>query len=247
MLPPVSRGGKNLKILMLKSRLPISNRLLAAVPRVEYQKMADHLDPVTVSFGEVLYEPGEPIRHVYFPQNALVALLTLVDSDSALAVSLVAREGMVGIASALGLGTSPVRAVVQVTGTALRMTAAHFRATLKDNLPLQQEVHLYTHALMVQIAQTAACNRFHLIEARLARWLLMTRDRVNADHFYLTHEFLGDMLGVRRVGVTHAAMSLKQQNLIDYSRGNIDLIDIAGLKAASCSCYPVWGGGNRVV
>jgi len=222
---------------MLMSRMPIANRLLAALPRAEYQRVLQDLEPITLTFGEALYEPGDPIRQVYFPNDALVSLLTLVDRRLALEVGLVGREGMIGVAYALGIDVSPVRAIVQGSGTAMRMKAGLFRKEFRRNRSLQREVHLYTHALMSQVAQTAACNRFHVVETRLARWLLMTRDRVCSNRFHLTHEFLGHMLGVRRVGVTKAAHALKQRKLIDYSRGDIAILDGRGLEAASCSCY----------
>ena len=216
---------------------PIANKMLAAVARAEYQRILPNLEPVTLAFGEVLYETGDAIRHVYFPNDSLVSLLTLVDGHFALEVGMVGREGMVGIALSLGIDVTPIRAMVQGAGTAMRMKAAPFRKELRNGLSLQREVDYYTHVFMAQIAQTAACNRFHLVEARLARWLLMTRDRVCSNHFRLTQEFLGHMLGVRRVGVTNAAHALKQRSLIDYSRGNIAILDVPGLEAASCSCY----------
>jgi CRP-like cAMP-binding protein len=216
---------------------PIANRLLAALPRVEYLRIVAHLEPVTLAFGEVLYEPGDSIRHVYFPDDSLVSLLTVVDRRLALEVGMVGCEGMVGLGVALGARVSPLRAMVQGAGTAMRMKAAPFLGELREGRALEKEVLLYTHALMAQVAQTAACNRFHVVEARLARWLMMTRDRVGSDQFRLTHEFLGHMLGVRRVGVTTAAQALKRRKLIAYSRGNIDIINGRGLKAASCSCY----------
>jgi CRP-like cAMP-binding protein len=217
--------------------MPIANKLLAALPRDEYGRLLANLERVTLSFGEMLYEPGDTIRHVYFPNDSLISLLTLVDRHLALEVGLVGREGMAGITFAPGIGVAPLRAMVQGTGTAMRMTVASLRREFPHCPALQREVQLYTHSLMAQIAQTAACNRFHVVEARLARWLLMTRDRLCSDHFRLTHEFLGHMLGVRRVGVTNAAHALKQRNLIDYSRGNITIVNGRGLEAASCSCY----------
>lgn len=192
-------------------RVPIANRLLAALSNAEYRRLLPNLEAVALTFGEVLYEPGDPIRHVYFPDDSLVSLLTLVDNHFAIEVGMVGYEGMVGIALALGVGISPVRALVQGSGTAMRLKAAPFRKEFRQSPSLQREVLLYSHALTAQIAQTAACNRFHVIEARLARWLLMTRDRVRSDQFCLTHDFLGDMLGVRRVGVTKAAQVLKQR------------------------------------
>jgi len=149
----------------------------------------------------------------------------------------VGREGMVGVAYAMGIGATPFRALVQGAGTAMRMSAPAFRKELNSSVALQREVHLYAHALMSQVATTAACNRFHVVQERLARWLLMTRDRMRSDHFRLTHEFLANMLGVRRVGVTKAAHALRQRKLIAYSRGNIDIVDGHGLEAAACSCY----------
>jgi CRP-like cAMP-binding protein len=215
----------------------ISNQILAALPRAEYQRLLPNLEAVTLTFGEVLYQPGEPIRHVYFPSDALVSLLILVDRHLALEVGLVGREGMVGVALTLGIVSTPVRVLVQGTGSAWRMKAATFRREFRESPALQRAVNQYTHELMVQVAKTAACNRFHVVEERLARWLLMTRDRVRSDRFRLTHEFLANMLGVRRVGVTKAAHALKERSLISYSRGNISIIDGLGLEAASCSCY----------
>ena len=216
---------------------PIANNLLAALPRAEYRRVLALLEPVTLTFGEILYEQGEAIKVVYFPNDSLVSLLTLVDSHLALEVGLVGREGMVGVAYAMGIATSPFRVLVQGTGTAMRMDASEFRKALDASVALQREVHLYAHALMAQVAKTAACNRFHVVQERLARWLLMTRDRMRSDNFHLTHEFLANMLGVRRVGVTKAAHALRQRKLIAYSRGNIEIVNGRGLEAAACSCY----------
>ncbi len=217
----------------------IPNSLLAALPRESYLRLRRGLSPVTLAFGEVLYEPGKPIREVYFPGVSLISLLTPVDGHLALEVGLVGREGMVGIPLALGIDVSSVRALVQGAGSALKMNAARFRTELRGSPPLQRELHRYVHALMAQISQTAACNRFHVVEARLARWLLMTRDRVRSGEFRMTHEFLSHMLGVRRVGVTEAASALQRRNLIEYSRGNIRILDDRGLEAACCSCYGI--------
>ena len=221
------------------NRVTVANSLLAALPRSKYLRLLVGLEPVTLTFGEVLYEPGEPIRHIYFPNDSLVSLLTLADGHLPLEVGLVGREGMVGIPLALGIDVSSVRALVQGAGTAMRITTARFRKEFRQSLPLQRELHRYTHELMVQVTQTAACNRFHVVEARLARWLLMTRDRVQSDQFRLTQEFLAHMQGVRRVGVTQAAGALQQRKLITYSRGNIRILDRKGLEAASCRCYQI--------
>jgi CRP-like cAMP-binding protein len=225
--------------MLAPTRVPVANNLLAALPRKNYLHVLAGLEPVTLTFGEVLYEPGQSIRHIYFPNDSVVSLLTLVDGHLALEVGLVGREGMVGIPLGLGIGVSSVRALVQGSGTAMRMKSERFRKAFEQNPPLQREVHRYTHELMTQVTQTAACNRFHVVEARLARWLLMTRDRVRLDQFRLTQEFLAHMLGVRRVGVTKAAGALQQRKLISYSRGNIRILDQSGLEAASCRCYRI--------
>jgi CRP-like cAMP-binding protein len=217
----------------------IENSLLAAVPRKAYQRLLAALEPVELTFGEVLYEPGNTIRHVYFPGSSLVSLLTLADGHLALEVGLIGREGMVGIPLVLGHRVSPVRALVQGSGAAMRMAAAVFRREFRYSPQLQRELYRYTYTLMAQISQTAACNRFHVVEQRLARWLLMTHDRVKADRFRMTHEFLGHMLGVRRVGVTKAAQALQVRGLIRYSRGDIIVLDRKGLEAAACQCYEV--------
>ena len=161
------------------------------MPRTDYQRLLPKLETVRLAFGEVLYEPTDEIRHVYFPGDCLVSLLTVIDRRLALEVGLVGREGMVGTAFALGSGASPVRALVQAAGTAVRMEAAAFRKELRLSSTLQRELHLHNDALLAQFAQTAACNRFHVVAARLARRLLMARDRLGSDQFRLTHEFLG--------------------------------------------------------
>src|SRR6266581_4872771 len=223
--------------MRVASRAPVANSMLAALPRKQYQRMLTGLESVALTFGEVLHEPGERIRHVYFPNDSLVSLLTVVEGHLALEVGMVGSEGMVGVPVYLGTDVSPVRALVQGAGAAMRMKSARFSEEIRRSPQLQQEVGRYTRALMAQITQTAACNRFHVVEARLARWLLMTRDRVRSDDFRLTHAFLGHMLGVRRVGVTMAARALQKRKLIAYTRGNIRILDRRGLERAACSCY----------
>ncbi len=224
---------------MTTNRAPIANSLLAALPHKDYQQLRPGLEPVTLTFADIIYEPEAPIRHVYFPSDSLISLLTVVEGHLALEVGLIGREGILGVSLALGISVSPVRALVQGTGSALRMKASQFLRELRRSPAMQREIFLYTHTLMAQITQTAACNRFHVVEARLARWLLMTRDRVQSDEFRLTQEFLAHMLGVRRVGVTKAASALQRQGLIRYSRGNIRILDRKRLEAASCSCYGI--------
>lgn len=220
-------------------RVPDSNSLLAALPPKEYQRFLAYLEATELTFGEELYRSGEAIRHVYFPINSLVSLLTLVEGHQALEVGMVGHEGMLGIPLALGVSDSPVRAVVQGSGSALRMSAANFRKQYRTSSLMQKEVCRYIYDLMVQLTQTAACNRFHHVEARLARWLLMTRDRVRSNRFHLTQDLLANMLGVRRVGVTKAAVTLRQRHLISYNRGEISILDGIGLEAAACQCYQI--------
>ncbi len=219
--------------------MPINNRILASLSQSTSQHLLPKLESVTLKFRQVLYEPGNAIRHVYFPTDSLISLLTTVDRRRSLEVGMVGNEGMAGMPFILGVGISGVRALVQGQGSALRMAAAPFRIEFARNRQLQEALYRYTYALMAQISQTAACNRFHDTEQRLARWLLMTRDRVGSDDFSLTHVFLAHMLGLRRVGVTEAASALRQRNLIDYQRGKIRILDVKRLKAASCSCYRI--------
>jgi CRP-like cAMP-binding protein len=219
-------------------RSALSNKILASIPGGDCQRLSRQLEPVSLRFGQVLYEPGRAIRYVYFPVNCLVSLLTSVDRHRTLEVGMVGNEGMAGMPFILGVGISGVRALVQGAGQALRMASTPFRAEFERTAALQQALYRYAYALMAQISQTAACNRFHDAGERLARWLLMTRDRVGADDFALTQAFLAHMLGLRRVGVTEAASELKRHNLIAYTRGQLSILDVPGLKRASCSCYP---------
>jgi CRP-like cAMP-binding protein len=213
------------------------NRLLAALPRKEKDRILEDAGIIELRFAEILCERGDRVDHVYFPIDGFISMVTPLDDDVALEVGLVGNEGMVGIALVLGVEVSPLRALVQGAGRALRMDAGAFRNALDQCPGLQQGLHRYAYVLMSQLAQTAACTRFHLVEARLARWLLMTQDRAHADVFHITHQFLGYMLGVRRVGITKAATSLQKRELIHYSRGDITVLDRAGLKQASCQCY----------
>lgn len=215
----------------------VANRVLASLPTKDRRRLQAQLEPVTLKFRQVLYEPGLTIRHVYFPIDCLISLLTSVDKRRTLEVGMVGNEGMAGMPFILGVGKSGVRALVQGAGTALRMRAGPFLEEFNRNAPLQQALYRYTFALMTQISQTAACNRFHDADARLARWLLMTRDRVGSDEFFLTHEFLAHMLGLRREGVTQAASALKRRGVIRYSRGKIKILNDKKLHAAACTCY----------
>ena len=215
-----------------------TNALLAQVAPRDRVRLGRLLKPVSLTFGEILHD-AKPIRHVYFPVDCLVSLFAPLRDHLAVEVGVVGSEGMIGVPLALGVRTSAVHAVVQGSGRALRMEASSFQRELQRNGALQAGIYRYIHLLMCQVTQTAACNAFHSIEARCARWLLMTRDRMQSDEVELTHEYLARMLGVRRVGVTVAAGNLQRQGMIAYSRGHIAILDPARLEKAACECYAV--------
>ena len=199
--------------------------------------MLSGCERVDLTMGEILYTPGQPLTHVFFPITATVSCIMPVDEGDHVEVGLVGDEGMFGVSLALGVNTSPVRAVVQGAGVALRMDAERFCLEVAGAPALRHEIHRYVHVYLTQLSQSAGCTRFHVVESRLARWLLMTQDRAHADTFHITQEFLAFMLGVRRVGVTKAASALQHRGLIRYRRGDITVLDRRGLQSAACTCY----------
>ena len=218
---------------------PITNRLLAALPKKDYQSLQRHLEEIPLVFEEILYRPEVLISDVYFPNHGVISLLAGLNERATLEVGLVGKEGVLGLAVFMGVNASQNRAVVQGAGSAMKMKAAAFRRECNNGGALPRVLQRYTHSLLTQITQTAVCNQFHSIEARLARWLLMTHDRIEADEFQLTQEFLSNMLAVRRECVNKAAGKLQKRNLIRYSRGHLRVLDRAGLERTSCGCYEI--------
>jgi CRP-like cAMP-binding protein len=215
----------------------IANHLLAALPGEDYRRLRFVLEEVALKAGEVLHEPGLPVEHVYFPIDCVAVLLTTLEGDRALGACLVGYEGMIGIAVALGAENSFTRTVVQTGGVALRMKAARFSEALVKHPALRKGLDRYANAKLDEARRSVACNCYHSIEGRLARWLLMVGDRARAETLYATQLFLAQLLGVRRTTLNIAAGALQQSGLIDYSRGNVRIVNRPGLAAAACSCY----------
>lgn len=214
-----------------------TNRLLSVLSGTDHKHFVASCEPFELRLGDVLVEAGARTRYVYFPTGGFISLISALDADVRLEVGLVGDEGMLGTELILGIAIAPLQALVQGSGTTLRMSATAFRRALEDNPALRLRLNRYVYVLMKQFAQTAICIRYHYVEARLARWLLMTRDRAHADRFHVTQEFMAYMLGVRRVGVSKAASLLETLGVIQYSRGEIHIVDGAGLENASCKCY----------
>lgn len=217
----------------------IANRLLATLPKKEYTHLLPLLEQTPLTLGDILYEPGDTIRHVYFPNDSIISLLAAVENRSTLEVGMVGNEGITGISVFMGVNTSRYQALVQGEGTAMRMKSAALSKESAHMGALHRLLLRYSHSLMTQISQSAACNRFHTVDARLACWLLMTRDRNGKNEFRVTQEFMSNMLGVRREGVTKAAGVLQSQKLLNYRRGHVTILNGAGLEAAACKCYRI--------
>ena len=214
-----------------------TNRLLDLLSKKDSAHMLERCEMVELTFPDVLAEPGDTLRHVYFPTASFISLVSAVGAKDNLEVALAGNEGAYGVPLALGVTTSPVHALVQGSGPAWRMGAAAFRKELERSTGLRACINRYIYVLMSQLIQTAGCNRFHVVEQRVARWLLMTADRAHEPTFRITHEFLAYMLGVRRVGITEAASALQRRGLIGYTRGVVTIVDRPGLERAACSCY----------
>ncbi len=217
----------------------VTNHLISCLSREERNRFLQHCESKELVFGDILCEPDQPIQHVYFPLAGFISLVISMEGHQPLEVGLIGNEGMLGATLALEVADAPLKAVVQGSGSALRMTAAQFQHELRNSPSMLSTLNRYLYVLVMQLSQTAACTHFHEIEPRLARWLLMTHDRAHADHFHLTQEYLADMLGVRRSSITIAAGKLQQQKLISYIRGDINILDRKALEAASCMCYKV--------
>jgi CRP-like cAMP-binding protein len=216
------------------------NWLLTGLPKEEYARLLPNLEAVTLNVGQVLNQPHEPIQYLYFPDNGcVVSLATAMEDGSTVEVGAVGSEGMLGLSVFWGVQTSPYGAIVQIPGSALRLNADVLKRMLSELGSLHSILLRYTHAVVVQIAQTAACNCRHSVEERFARWLLVCHDRARSDDFPLTHEFIAEMLGVRRASITESAVGFQKKGWIRYKRGHITILDRFGLEKAACECYRV--------
>ena len=217
---------------------PRANHLLASLPAIEWQRWSPQLEWIDLPLGAVLYESGTTLSHVYFPTTAIVSLLYVMENGSSAEIAVVGNEGVVGISLFMGGESTPSRAVVQSAGEGYRLKSA----AIKDEFKRAPVLHLllrYTQALITQMAQTAVCNRHHSLDQQLCRWLLLSLDRLDSSELVMTQELIANMLGVRREGVTEAALKLQKQGLIRYARGRISVLDRPGIEKSSCECYAV--------
>ena len=215
------------------------NRLLRALPPDVSEKLGLQLEVLDMEVRHCVFEADRPSQYVYFPLSGVISIHTKMSEDVAVEIATIGREGMVGLEVFLGGGQTPAAAFCQVPGRAARIGADAFRAVVRDNAPLTALLLRYTQAMLIQVAQSSACNRVHSLEERCARWLLMTHDRVPGDRFALTQEFLAELLGVRRPSVSIAASILQRAGFVRYSRGRIEIVDRAGLESVACECYGV--------
>ena len=224
---------------MNASEHPRQNLLLNALPGEVWERIEPHMERAEMPLGEVLYESGAPLKHVYFPTTSIVSLLYVMEDGHSAEIGIVGNEGMVGLALFMGGETTPSRAVVQSGGIAYRMPGRYLKKEFSEAGPLQRLLLRYTQALITQMAQTAVCNRHHHIEQQLSRWLLMSLDRLPTNELVMTQELIANMLGVRREGVTESAGKLQKQGLITYNRGRITVLDRPALEEHACECYAV--------
>jgi CRP-like cAMP-binding protein len=218
---------------------PKHNKLLAALPEADWQRWLPNLEPVYMPLGEVLYEPGATLSHVYFPTSAIVSLLYVMENGASAEIAVAGNEGIVGISLFMGGESTPSRAVVQSAGQAFRMKAQTLKDEFGQHGPVLHLLLRYTQALITQMAQTAVCNRHHSLDQQLCRWLLLSLDRLQGDQLVMTQELIANMLGVRREGVTEAALKLQKAGFITYARGRIRVLDRLGLEKCTCECYAV--------
>jgi len=218
---------------------PLQNHLLAALPTAEFDRLSSHLELVPMPLGEVLYESGGVLTHVYFPTTSIVSLLYVLENGASAEIAVVGNEGILGISLFMGGETTPSRAVVQSAGYGYRLAAQLLKREFNRAGPVLRLLLRYTQALITQMTQTAVCNRHHSVEQQLCRWLLLSLDRLSADSLTMTQELIANMLGVRREGVTQAAGHLQRDGLIRYSRGRIEVLDRPRLEKTVCECYAV--------
>jgi CRP-like cAMP-binding protein len=224
---------------MVLSPDPRQNQLLAALPESAWQRWRPHLEPVTLTLGQVLYESGDTLGHVYFPTTAIVSLLYVMENGASAEIAVVGREGMVGVSLFMGGESTTNRAVVQSAGQGFRLHAQAMKDEFNRAGPVLHLLLRYTQALITQMAQTAVCNRHHSLDQQLCRWLLLSMDRLRGNELVMTQELIANMLGVRREGVTEGALKLQKAGLIRYARGRITVLDRPGLERATCECYAV--------
>ncbi|MDZ7767923.1 MAG: Crp/Fnr family transcriptional regulator [Woeseiaceae bacterium] len=220
-----------------QKRLQVDNRLIERLTQKERKALLSDCETVELSFGQILCEPRKPLGFAYFPLTGFISLVTTLGDHQPMEVGLIGNEGMLGVTLMLGVDEAPLRAIVQGNGSALKISASRLRRRLLESTKLQKTLNRYLYVLMDELSTSAACNQFHELQPRMARWLLMTHDRAHSDHFYLTHAYLAGMLGVRRSGITVAAGALQRDMIISYTRGEISVLDRKGLEEACCECY----------
>lgn len=216
-----------------------ANKILSALPHEEFERLLPNLHEVNLKLGEIVYQPEEPIESVYFVNRGIVSWLATLEDGNTVEAGVIGSEGLAGVSVLLGAQSTPNQALIQAEVSALRIASPDLTAEFRRNGELNRMILRFVHSMFTQVAQTAACNRLHTLDQRLARWLLMSHDRTEGDAFAMTQDFLSRMLGVRRAGVSVAANSLKQKGLIDYRRGDIHILNREGLEAVSCECYEI--------